>query len=100
MQLSEISSASNAQIRRAAALLARSKARREEQAFVIEGLRLFMDTPQNLIEAVFVDRSAAAQMDRDGGRLAKRLEALAAQGAALYQIPDGLMAKVSEFWQL
>lgn len=96
MQLSEISSASNAQIRRAAALLARSKARREEQAFVIEGLRLFMDTPQNLIEAVFVDRSAAAQMDRDGGRLAKRLEALAAQGAALYQIPDGLMAKVSD----
>ncbi len=92
----EISSASNAQIRRAAALLARSKARREEQAFVIEGLRLFMDTPQNLIEAVFVDRSAAAQMGRDGGRLAKRLEALAAQGAVLYQIPDGLMAKVSD----
>ena len=96
MQLSEISSASNAQIRRAAALLARSKARREEQAFVIEGLRLFMDTPQHLIEAVFVDRSAAAQMGRDGGRLAKRLEALAAKGAVLYQIPDGLMEKVSD----
>lgn len=96
MQLSEISSASNAQIRRAAALLARSKERREEQAFVIEGLRLFMDTPQNLIEAVFVDRSAAAQMGRDGGRLAARLEELAAKGAALYQIPDELMEKVSD----
>ena len=73
MQLSEISSASNAQIRRAAALLARSKARREEQAFVIEGLRLFMDTPQNLIEAVFVDRSAGTAAGwQSGWRLWRR----------------------------
>ena len=47
-----ITSSANVHVKRAAALLSKPKMRREEGAFAVEGLRLFLDTPESFIEEV------------------------------------------------
>ena len=54
-----ITSSANVHVKRAAALLSKPKTRREEGAFAVEGLRLFLDTPESFIEEVFLTDSAA-----------------------------------------
>lgn len=123
-QLPVITSASNAHLRHAESLLGRARERREEQAFVIEGLRLFMDTPENLIREVFVSGKAAEEalsskqeMGQPGARSAKdgpcaretedtgepgqqslcgRLQSLLARDIPVWRIPDDLMVRVSD----
>ena len=49
-----ITSLSNARIRRVAELCGKSRARKREQAFVIEGERLFTDTPERYLREIYV----------------------------------------------
>ncbi len=58
-----ITSSANVHVKRAAALLSKPKMRREERAFVVEGLRLFLDTPESFIEEVFLTDSAAKESE-------------------------------------
>ncbi|HIV26127.1 MAG TPA: RNA methyltransferase [Candidatus Scatomonas pullistercoris] len=52
-----ITSSSNSQIKRITQLNAKGKLRREEGVFVAEGLKLFMETPEELREKVFVSET-------------------------------------------
>ncbi len=52
-----ITSPDNKKIKNAVQLLTRSKARREQKAFVIEGIKLFEEAPPDLIKEVFVSES-------------------------------------------
>lgn len=50
----KITSASNARVKRLAALQRKAKLRREEKAFILEGERLYSDTPAQYIEEVYM----------------------------------------------
>ncbi len=52
-----ITSTDNKQIKNVIQLLAKSKARKEQDAFVIEGIKLFEEAPEDLILQVFVSES-------------------------------------------
>ena len=49
-----ITSAANPQIKEAAALVSKHKARRDSGLFAAEGLKLFREAPPELIEKLFV----------------------------------------------
>lgn len=42
-----ISSTSNNRVKRIAALVRKAKYRREEQVFIVEGVRMFQEAPRN-----------------------------------------------------
>ncbi|MCI2049065.1 MAG: RNA methyltransferase [Lachnospiraceae bacterium] len=76
-----VTSAANPGIRRVRALQTKGRTRREEQAFVTEGLRLYLDAPAGALEQVYVsktflDTAQQAFADRAAvyGRLTRRLE--------------------------
>ena len=52
-----ITSTSNPQIKRLLQLQKKSKARTEEGVFIVEGLRMFVEAPEERIEKVYVSES-------------------------------------------
>lgn len=52
-----ISSTANSKVKRLAALVQKAKMRREEQAFVVEGVRMFREAPAKWIKEVYVSES-------------------------------------------
>jgi len=52
-----ISSPTNARIREITALLQKSKERREKDAFVVEGIKMFEETPASLLKEIWVSES-------------------------------------------
>ncbi len=86
-----ITSSANVHVKRAAALLSKPKMRREERAFVVEGLRLFLDTPESFIEEVFLTDSAAKESE------ALREKAAASAGAFVVQKPVGYKNAAGSF---
>ncbi len=89
--LPEITSASNPRIRRLTALQTRARNRREEGLFVIEGLRLFLDTPPELLREIYVTESF---LRRTESQTAGRIRTLA-ESAEIFLIPDRLMDKTA-----
>lgn len=53
-----ITSSSNTKIKWLQALLKKSKNRKEEKLFIIEGIRLFQETPRELLKEIYVAESA------------------------------------------
>ena len=52
--MEKITSASNTRVKRLTALRRKAKQRREEQVFLLEGERLYMDTPREFLREVYV----------------------------------------------
>ena len=52
-----ISSTSNPQVKRLLQLQKKSKARNEEKVFIVEGLRMFVEVPEERVEKVYVSES-------------------------------------------
>ena len=52
-----ITSTSNPQVKRLVQLQKKSKARSEENVFVVEGLRMFVEAPANRVEKIYVSES-------------------------------------------
>lgn len=52
-----ITSTSNPQVKRLLQLQKKSKARMEEQVFVVEGLRMFQEVPQERVEKVYISET-------------------------------------------
>ena len=52
-----INSLANNRVKRVRALCAKSKARREEDVFIVEGIKMFFEAPKNWIEEVYVSSS-------------------------------------------
>ena len=53
----KITSASNSRVKRLTALRRKAKQRREEQAFILEGERLYRDTPGEFITEIYMTES-------------------------------------------
>ena len=81
-----ISSQDNKQVKRIIRLTRKSSQRREEQAFVVEGVRVFSDVPDSDVINVFVSESFKPDKD-----LAARLEKLGAE-----TVRDDVFAKMSD----
>ena len=52
-----ISSTANSKVKRLAALVQKAKMRREEQLFVVEGVRMFREAPDEWIREVYVSET-------------------------------------------
>ena len=52
-----ITSTSNPQIKRLLQLQKKSKARSEEQVFIVEGMRMFLEVPQKRVEKVYISET-------------------------------------------
>ena len=61
----KITSAANARVKRLTALRKKAKQRREEQAFILEGERLYADTPREFIKEIYMTEEFLE--DRLGG---------------------------------
>lgn len=81
-----ITALTNPRIRRITALQTRARVRRQEQAFVTEGLRLFSDTPEAFIEEVYCTEAFASD-PRNAAKLART-------GYTL--VPPELLGKISD----
>lgn len=57
-----ITSTSNQQMKNIAALLKKAKARREQQVFVVEGRKMFVEAPRDWVQQVYVSESAVDEM--------------------------------------
>ena len=87
MDLERITSAANPRIKRLTALQQKHRERERERAYAAEGVRLFSDTPQELIEEVFLTEKLLSE---DPGIAAKL------QGCRAFLIPESLLEKVSD----
>ena len=87
MDLERITSAANPRIKRLTALQQKHRERERERAYAAEGVRLFSDTPQELIEEVFLTEKLLSD---DPGIAAKL------QGCRAFLIPESLLEKVSD----
>ena len=52
--IERITSASNPRVKRLTNLRRKTKSRREEQAFILEGERLYRDTPRKFIKEIYM----------------------------------------------
>ena len=52
-----ITSTGNAQVKRLLQLQKKSKARNEEKVFIVEGLRMFVEVPEERVEKVYISES-------------------------------------------
>ncbi|MBQ4069478.1 MAG: 23S rRNA (guanosine(2251)-2'-O)-methyltransferase RlmB [Lachnospiraceae bacterium] len=65
-----ITATSNSQIKNITQLMTKSKVRREQKAYIIEGIRMFLEVPKELlIKAYICENSLAQSDDRIKGRL-------------------------------
>lgn len=60
-----ISSTANSKVKRLAALVQKAKMRREEQLFVVEGVRMFCEAPVQWIREVYVSESFLRKLEQN-----------------------------------
>ena len=88
----EISSPSNPRIKRLTALQTRAKSRRGEGVFILEGLRLFMDAPPELLQEVYVTEGFLQKAEPVVHEHLSRLSG----HAELILLPERLMDKITQ----
>lgn len=70
-----ISSTANSKVKRLVALVQKAKLRREEQLFVVEGIRMFREAPAEWIREVYVSESFLQKCEQENDReLIERLK--------------------------
>lgn len=92
-----ITSASNAQIRNLIQLQKKGKARREQDVFVAEGLKMFREAPEELVEKVYISKSFSEKEEAAGILGYRNLEIVedrVFQCAADTKTPQGILAVV------
>lgn len=68
-----ITATSNNQIKNITQLMTKSKVRREQKSYIIEGIRMFLEVPEELVIKAYVCENSMAETD---GRVKKRLESM------------------------
>lgn len=63
-----ISSTANSKVKRLAALVQKAKVRREEQLFIVEGIRMFREAPAEWIREVYVSESFLRKCEQESDR--------------------------------
>ena len=81
-----ITSTANKQIKELTQLIKKSKARREERVFVVEGIRMFVEAPKEQVQAVYASESFL----KDPEHMA------CLQGYDYEEVSDSVFASVSD----
>lgn len=94
-----ITSASNGQLKHIRQIATRAKTRREEGVFLVEGLRMVREAPEDRLEGVFC--SERFLEEEDHARLARRLHAEVVKDSVFLSIsetisPQGILAVVKQ----
>lgn len=92
-----ITSASNGQIRNLIQLQKKGKARREQDVFVAEGLKMYREAPKELVEKVYLSKSFSEKAEAaefQGCRNLEIVEDRVFQTAADTKTPQGILAIV------
>lgn len=92
-----ITSASNAQIKNLVQLRKKGKARREQDVFVVEGLKMYREAPRELVEKVYISESfseRAEAVELLGCRNLEIVEDRVFQSAADTKTPQGILAVI------
>ena len=63
--MEKITSAANSAVRNLCLLREKARERKKQNAFVTEGIRIFLDTPEEAIERVFVSESLAERLGEE-----------------------------------
>lgn len=61
-----ITSTANAQVKALSKLIKNARARRQQQLYVVEGIRMFRETPKERIKKVYVSESFAKDPAHEG----------------------------------
>lgn len=102
-----ITSTNNQQLKQVSALLKKSKERKEKKAFVVEGPKMVMEAPAEMIKSVFVSESY--EKNPDNQSLLKKIGEKCEKSHAIFEVvsdsvfksvsdtqtPQGIMAVVS-----
>lgn len=87
-----ITSLSNSRVKRVVALCSRARARRDDDAFVAEGIKLFLEAPKEWIREVYVSASFLAKYKNNtGGELMDALEHTGYEA-----VSDEVFSKISD----
>lgn len=65
-----ITSASNTRVKKVAALNQKAKERRQEGKYVVEGVKMFLEAPEEEIEEIYVGRLSECGLYGEAGRTA------------------------------
>lgn len=90
-----ITSASNAQIKNLVQLQKKGKARREQDVFVAEGIKMYREAPQELVEKVYISKSFSERAEAAELLNCRNLEIVedrVFQSAADTKTPQGILA--------
>lgn len=90
--MEKITSAANPAVRNLCLLREKARERKKQNAFVTEGIRIFLDTPEEAMQRVFVSESLVQRLEREPDpALTKKLNAHQA-----IILSDSLFARVSD----
>lgn len=92
-----ITSASNAQIKNLIQLQKKGKARREQDVFVAEGLKMYREAPKELVEKVYISKSFSEKPEAEELLDSRNLEIVEDrifQAAADTKTPQGILAVI------
>lgn len=90
-----ITAAANPAMKRIRLLLSKSRTRREEQAFVIEGLRLYLDTPDEFIGETYVTPGFLKDAEKEPGETGRRLREKLGKHR-VQTVAEDVFAKISD----
>lgn len=88
-----ITSASNPRIKRIIQLRDKAKMRREEDVFIVEGVRMFLEAPEKSVQELYLSEKFFHHADTECMEKIKRLESK--QGLKTEVITDDLFDKIS-----
>lgn len=95
-----ITSVTNQKIKRLVTLRQKARMRRSEEAFIIEGTRLFLDTPETFIREIYYTRELERRMEdaapEEAGRFAGKLERLEERGVFRALVTEEVLSKASD----
>ena len=96
-EVTMITSASNAQIKNLIQLQKKGKARREQDVFVAEGIKMYREAPKELVEKVYISKSFSERAEAAeflGCRNLEIVEDRIFQSAADTKTPQGILAVI------
>lgn len=95
-----ITSVTNQKIKRLVSLRQKARSRRSERAFIIEGTRLFLDTPERYIREIYITRECEQHLKgaqtEEARRFAAKRKQLEKEGVFFTYVTEEVLAKASD----
>lgn len=94
METIMISSAANQKVKRIVQLNKKSSQRRLEKVFIVEGIKMFLEAPEEYLEEVYVSESFGEEVQKEGQEQRRLLEKMNMTGYET--VSDEIFTKISD----